>query len=225
MTQNKLLHDRIPLLGITGGVGSGKSVVMQILSEEYGAGIILADQVGHDLMEPGAVCYQEILHQFGQSILDEKGQIDRHALSALVFDNKEKLQTLNALTHTAIRREILDRIAAYRKEGRVPFIALEAALLIEENYEELLDCLWYIYVTEENRIKRLMESRGYSREKCRQIMASQLPEEVFRAHCQKVIDNNGSCEQTAASVRAALNDPELFRLKQPGNPSDKGREL
>lgn len=199
MTQNNL-----PVIGITGGVGSGKSVVMEILSEEFGGAVILADQVGHDLMQPGAVSYRQIISHFGQDILDEDGQINRQALAAIVFSDEAKLKELNGITHPNIRREIIERIKGFRTGGGHPFIALEAALLIEGGYEEITDELWYIYVTEENRIKRLMAARGYSEEKCRAIISSQLSDAVFRQHCRTIIDNNGSVEETRRSVAAAL---------------------
>ena len=90
MTQNNL-----PVIGITGGVGSGKSVVMDILSEEFDAAVILADQVGHDLMQPGAVSYRQIISHFGREILGEDGQINRQALAAVVFSDEAKLKELN----------------------------------------------------------------------------------------------------------------------------------
>ena len=171
---------RIPVIGVTGCVGSGKSVVMELLEKEFGAGVILADLVAHDLMEPGAVSYRQIVAEFGTEILDGEGRIDRPALSRIVFGHPEQLQRLNAITHPNVKQEILSRIARFREEGNVSVIALEAALLIESGYEEILDELWYVYVSEEIRIRRLMEG--------------QLGEEAFRSHCSRIIDNNGDVE-------------------------------
>lgn len=194
----------IPVFGITGGVGSGKSVVMRMLKQEFHGAVILADQVGHDLMKPGAVSYQKILRQFGTGILDENCRIDRQALSAIVFSDAEKLRELNQITHPNIRMEIIRQVNAFRREKKAPFIALEAALLIEGGYEDIADKLWYVYVSEENRIKRLMEGRGYTEEKSRSIMSRQLSEEVFRRHCQIIIDNNGPIDETRKYVKEAL---------------------
>lgn len=185
---------RIPVIGVTGGVGSGKSVVMELLEKEFGAGVILADLVAHDLMEPGAVSYRQIVAEFGTEILDGERRIDRPALSRIVFGHPEQLQRLNAITHPNVKQEILSRIARFREEGNVSVIALEAALLIESGYEEILDELWYVYVSEEIRIRRLMEGRRYTEEKSRSIMAQQLGEEAFRSHCSRIIDNNGDVE-------------------------------
>lgn len=198
----------IPVIGITGGVGSGKSEVMRILEEDFHAAVILADEVGHDLMAPGQASYRQILAHFGEGIIDpssKEKEISRPALSALVFSDEKKLAELNRITHTAIREEILRRIHLYRERREHPFIALEAALLIEGGYEDVVDQLWYIYVTEENRILRLMENRGYSEEKSRSIIRRQLSEEEFRNHCSVIIDNNGSLEETRESVRKAVD--------------------
>lgn len=201
MKQNKKY---IPAIGITGGVGSGKSVVMELLEKEFGAAVILADLVAHDLMDPGAVSYRQIVGEFGTEILEADGQIDRPALSRIVFARPEKLQILNAITHPNVKREIMARIARFREEGKVPLIAVEAALLIEEGYDTLLDELWYVYVREEIRIQRLKDGRGYSEEKCRAIMQQQLREETFRERCRCVIDNNGDMESVRRQLKALL---------------------
>lgn len=201
MKQNKKY---IPAIGITGGVGSGKSVVMDLLEKEFGAAVILADLVAHDLMEPGAISYRQIVNEFGTEILNKDGQIDRPSLSRIVFGQPEKLQILNAITHPNVKQEIMSRIAQFREEGKVPFIAVEAALLIEEGYDDLLDALWYVYVNEEIRIQRLKEGRGYSEEKSRSIMQQQLKEETFRNRCSCVIDNNGDVESVRKQLKAIL---------------------
>lgn len=201
MKQNKKY---IPAIGITGGVGSGKSVVMDLLEKEFGAAVILADLVAHDLMEPGAISYRQIVNEFGTEILNKDGQIDRPSLSRIVFGQPEKLQILNAITHPNVKQEIMSRISQFRKEGKVPFIAVEAALLIEEGYDDLLDALWYVYVDEEIRIQRLKEGRGYSEEKSRSIMQQQLKEETFRNRCSCVIDNNGDVESVRKQLKAIL---------------------
>ncbi len=100
-------------IGVTGGIGSGKSLVMEILKKDYGAEIILSDLLAHELMEPGARSYQDILQAFGTGILDEEGRIDRLKLSAIVFADPRKLARLNAITHPNVIQEIRDRMAAF----------------------------------------------------------------------------------------------------------------
>lgn len=195
------------VIGITGGIGSGKSVVMNVLKEDYHAAIILADSVGHDLMEPGKTIYQELVREFGTGILAEDGTIDRKALSAIVFSDPQLWDTLNRIEHPLIKDEILSRIARYQEDPAVSFIALEAALLIEEDYLPYLDELWFIYVNEETRIKRLAAGRGYSEEKSRNFMKQQLSDQAFREAADRVIDNSGDID----SLRSQL-EKELYTL-------------
>lgn len=197
-------QNNIKVVGITGGVGSGKSVVMDILKKEYGAEIILADLVAHDLMEPGQKNYTDIVEAFGKEILAKDKTIDRPALAKVVFGDKEKLARLNAITHPNVKREIFRRIDAIKEKGEASFIAVEAALLLEEGYQKDFDTMWYVYVDEQTRIARLKEGRGYTEEKCREIMAKQLPEEVFRKECSTIIDNHLGISETEKQIKTAV---------------------
>lgn len=193
MKRNKTEYareNRLPVIGITGGVGAGKSVVMGMLEKDFHAGVILADLVAHELMEPGAVSYEQIVQEFGTAVLAKDRTIDRGALSTMVFGHPERLKKLNEITHPNVKKEIISRIERMQQEKEVSFIAVEAALLIEGGYEELLDTLWYVYADEKTRIERLMQNRGYSEEKSRAIMKRQLKEDRFREHCPVVIDNS-----------------------------------
>lgn len=192
------------VIGVTGGVGSGKSVILSILEKEYGAQTILADLVAHDLMEPGAKSYMEIVETFGESILQEDGTIDRQKLGSIVFADEKKLEQLNGITHPNVKEEIKRRIAKIRKKGEASMIVLEAALLIESGYKDIYDELWYIYVNRETRYERLKEGRGYTKEKTDSIMNNQLSEEEFRAHAQVIIDNSYDIEQTKKQIHEIL---------------------
>jgi dephospho-CoA kinase len=192
------------VIGVTGGVGSGKSVVLSILEEEYGAKTILADLVAHDLMQPGGKSYEEIIAAFGMEILNLDQTIDRQKLGSIVFGDEAKLAQLNAITHPNVKEEIKNRIAVIKEAGNASMILLEAALLIEAGYEDVYDELWYIFVKKETRYERLRIGRGYTREKTDSIMANQLSEEVFREHADVVIDNSGSVEETKAQIREIL---------------------
>ena len=203
MKQNKKRND-IKVVGITGGVGSGKSVVMNILKEKYGAEIILADLVAHDLMEPGQKNYLDIVEAFGEKVLAKDKTIDRLALAKLVFGDQEKLSRLNAITHPNVKKEIFRRIQRIKEKGEASFIAVEAALLLEEGYQNDFDTMWYVYVDEATRIERLKEGRGYTEEKCHEIMAKQLPEEVFRKECSTVIDNHLVISETENQIKTAV---------------------
>lgn len=196
------------VIGITGGVGTGKSTILQILKQEYHAHLIIADDVAEALMMPGGASYAAILEEFGTEILcQEEGRtsfIDRAKLAAIVFQNPEKLSKINALVHPLVRIEIEEQIAAIYEKDPAALIVLEAALLIEAAYETVYDCLWVILAQKEVRILRLQESRGYSREKSLEIMANQLSDEAFKAHADVVIDNTGSVEETRRQIQKAM---------------------
>lgn len=191
-------------IGITGGVGSGKSVVMDYLQACYGAKIILADLVAHDLMQPGAISYQQIIDHFGKDILKEDGEIDRQKLGAIVFADEEELKILNEITHPNVKEEIRARIHMAIEDENVPFVCLEAALLLEENYREMLDEIWYIYVDRQTRIERLAKGRGYTEEKSLSIMEKQLSDDYFMEQCEHTIDNSHSVEETQRQIDTLL---------------------
>ncbi len=190
------------ILGITGGVGSGKSVVLTILQQDYDAAVIQADLVAHELTEPGQAAYGQIVAAFGKEILTPDGRIDRPALGRLVFAEEKKRRLLNRLTHPAVKREILRRI----EESRRPLLVIEAALLLEERYDEICDEIWYVYADRETRFARLLDSRGYTRERAQAIMDSQLSESEWRSRCQATIDNTGSVKQLRGALSRLLSE-------------------
>lgn len=187
-------------IGVTGGVGAGKSQVLGLLREHFGAELILADEVAHELMEPGGESYRQVVGRFGEGILLPSGQIDRKALAEIIFHSEKERLAVNAIVHPLVKAEIRRRIAASNCE----LAAVEAALLLEDHYDEFLDEIWYVYAPEEERIRRLMESRGYTRQKAKSIMDSQMGDEQFRRRCHRVIDNSGSLAETLAQLSALL---------------------
>ncbi len=192
------------VIGITGGIGCGKSVVMDILEKEYGAAVILADTVGHDLMKPGEVNYNGIIDYFGTDILSNDGTIDRKKLGAIVFGNQENLEALNQITHPNIIGEIKRRIDCSLSNPSIPFVCLESAILLDTNLHELCDSIWYIYAREDVRIERLIAGRGYTKEYCKSVMAKQVNESLYREKSDVIIDNSGSVEETKEQLRAVL---------------------
>lgn len=192
------------IIGITGGVGSGKSRVLSYMEERFDAVVCQADHVAWKLQEPGQRCYKEIVKHFGNEILNEDGTINRRKLGQIVFNDNEQLLVLNGIMHPAVKESIVETIQLEKEKGTTYFV-LEAALLLEEGYNQICDELWYIYTDEKNRRLRLKESREYSDEKIDAIMASQLPEETFRKECQIVIDNSGDFEDTCYQIDKAMN--------------------
>ena len=187
-------------IGITGGVGAGKSTILQILKEKYQAHLIMADDVAKDLMRKNKSAYRKIVQVFGQEILGEDQEIDRQKLSSIVFQDEDKLQTLNQIVHPLVKKAILKEKDTISKKDPKKLIVLEAALLIEDGYPKLLDELWAVVADKEVRIKRLMEDRGYSREKSENIIATQLSDDVFRKECGFVIDNSGSLSDSERQI-------------------------
>lgn len=196
-------------IGITGGVGAGKSAVLDYLAKQDGVRVMRADDIAHDLMEPGTDCYEKIKHQFaGADIFCENGQFDRGKMAAVIFSEETMRRRMNEIVHPAVKEFVKQEAQEERRKGALNLLVLEAALLIEEHYDEICDELWYIYTKESVREERLMESRGYSREKVHQIFASQLDEDTYRRCCKVVIDNNGTPDETFLQMESALKNME-----------------
>lgn len=200
------------VIGITGGIGAGKSTILSILKEEYHAYVLEADQAAHDIMEPGQRAYTRIVNTFTDAILDLDGRIHRGRLADVVFQNPDGLKALNAIVHPEVKQFVLEAIENCRRAGDIPFFVIEAALLIEDGYQEICDELWYIYAPEEVRVRRLMESRNYSREKCEAIIGNQSSDAFYRSHCTHVIENYHSLENTKKQLEELLKN-EIFYVK------------
>ena len=144
-----------------------------------------------------------VVETFGKEILNPDGTIDRKILGRIVFDQPEKLQKLNAIVHPAVNEKIREEMQKAQEEGKELFI-LEAALLTEPVYREMLDEIWYIHVPQEIRMERLRSSRGYSDEKMYAVFANQPSEETFTAVSDLVIENGGTFEETEKQIDLAL---------------------
>ena len=192
------------IIGITGGVGSGKSAVLDDLKARYGAYILKADELANSLKGRGEEGFEPIVALLGEEVLGEDGQIDNKKMAQCIFGDPELLAKVNNILHPMVKERILRSIEEKRAEGKTELFVLEAALLLEEGYDSVVDEMWYIFATEEVREKRLAQSRGYSREKIRSIMQKQLTEEAFREGCDVVIDNSKSMKETQRQIDAVL---------------------
>lgn len=197
------------VIGITGGVGAGKSTVLSYLSKRKGAQVVQADLVGHEVMAPGGPCCGPILKLFGERVQRKDGSIDRAKVAAVVFADKGKLEALNKIVHPAVKKEILSRITQSREQGYSYFF-LEVALLFEDHYDAICDDLWYIYADESVRRQRLMSSRGYSKEKIDGIFSNQMVDDFFRSHCNYVVENNGDLEFTCRQIEERIHSYETL---------------
>ena len=187
------------VLGLTGGVGAGKSRILELFSHDYGAQVIQADLVARKLEDPGQPGLTGLVSLFGTGILQKDGTLDRKGFADRIFGNPEALQRVNALIHPLTWNEIKRQI----RESSAELIVVEAALF-DERSREVCQYLLYVDTQDEIRIQRLMENRGYSREKCLDIMKNQADRNDFLKLADFVIDNSGSLEESRLQIRRIL---------------------
>lgn len=193
-------------IGVTGGVGAGKSTVLTYLQEHYHCRVVLADDLAKSMMQPGSICYTALVTLLQPyQVLDEQGNIEKEAMARLLFSDDAVRTQVNHIVHPAVKKSILQQVKEAREQGELDYFFFEAALLLEEHYDEVCDELWYIYASKEERRMRLKRDRGYSDAKIDGIFASQMSEEAFRSACAYVIDSSGTMEETQAQVRAILD--------------------
>ena len=196
-------------IGITGGVGAGKSEILSYLGKKNGVRVMLADEIAHELMEAGTDCYKSLRQTFNdEDIWNSDGSFNREKLAKVIFSDKLKRDIMNNMVHPAVKEYVIRQQEYEKERGELSLLVLEAALLIEEHYDKICDELWYIYTSKENRRDRLKASRGYSDEKIDNIFKSQLSEEEYRKYCAVVIDNNGSVEAAFEQIDKALVNEE-----------------
>ena len=187
------------IIGVMGGVGSGKSTVLNYLENNYEANIIEADKVAKEVMLPGNDVYNEIVKTFPEVIADNK--IDSKKLAEIVFNDKEQLEKLNSITHPGAVKEIVSRI----KSSKNRIIVVESAILLGSGVEQYCDELWFVFCNRDTRIKRLMQTRGYSKEKCISVIESQPADEEYNKEADEFIDNSYSEENTREQIDLILN--------------------
>ena len=224
MMRNK---DEMLILGLTGGIGCGKTAVLTILKEEYDAYIIEADRLAHELMEPGKTVYLGIVDAFGMEVLmdadidisapaegnavTDNGQstvnrsIDRKKLGDIVFHDKDKLALLNSISHPLVKEEIVRRIEEQKDVGKKLFV-IEAALLIQDGYKSICDKMCYVYADLDVRISRLCKYRGFTQERAQAVIDSQESEAFYLEACDYKIDNSGSLENTKKDLKHILDE-------------------
>ena len=183
--------NRPVFIGITGGIGAGKTEILNYIGKHYKCEIYLADEVAHRVEEPGTECYEKLMALLGTDVTGADGQIDKVKMAARIFADPELLERVNAIVHPAVKEYLLAHLEKARRDGGVELFFVEAALLIEGGYGALVDEMWYIYADESVRRWRLEQARGYGRERIDNVMSKQLSEEEFRRQCDFVIDNSG----------------------------------
>lgn len=191
------------VIGITGGVGAGKSTVVSIIEKNVRTEYLHCDAIAHELMEPGGSAYQELLRLFGEGIRNADGTIHRGRLYEASF-GAGRVKELNACVHPKVREAVEERIAALRAAGFDGFVFIEAALFIEAGYKEICDELWYVYAPEEVRRERLKRNRGYTDEKVDSIMGQQASEALFFEQCDFVLYNDSAPEDCERHIMAQV---------------------
>ncbi len=195
-------HGTPRVIGLTGGIASGKTSVTQHLATKC-AHIIHADGLGHEVIAPGGDAYREVIEAFGPEIVGADKTIDRRKLGAIVFGNKEKLQTLNRISHPRMAARMAQDIAAVRSlppAGRPPVIVLEAAILLEAHWNTLCDLVWAVEAPTELSISRLMARSNLSLEAAQARLSAQITNEERAARADRVIKNSGSMDFLLAQV-------------------------
>lgn len=187
------------VIGLTGGIGSGKSTISQYLAE-LGAIIIDADKVGHEVFQPGTEGWNDVVATFGKEVIDAAGEVDRKKLGAIVFNNPEALQKLTRIVHPRAHDLAKSRIDKYRQQG-AEVVVFEVIQLIEAGWTDLVDEVWVAVADEDSVVKRLKQQRGMSEEEILARIHSQMTPEEWIKHADVVIKNNGGIDELKARVK------------------------
>lgn len=187
------------VIGLTGGMGSGKSTVSQYLAE-LGAVVIDADKVGHEAYEPNTETWKELVKTFGKEIIAADKTIDRKKLGAIVFSNPESLNKLNGIVHPRMFEMMKQKITKARKEG-AKVIVVDAAILFEANWTPLVEKVWVVVADEVNVVKRAVARTGLPEEQIRSRMRSQMSNEERIKRADMVIRNDGNMGDLRAKVK------------------------
>ena len=188
------------VIGLTGGIGTGKSEVTRIF-QELGAVLINADQIGHQAYTPHSEIWQEVVKAFGEEILQPSGEIDRKKLGSIVFADPDQLTRLNQIMHPRMARMVAQQIQELREQGE-DVVVVEAALLLEAGWDSLVDEVWSTESPEESVIKRLQSRSDLSQEEAKKRIDSQMSAEERTSRSQVVVDNSGDLVELERVVRS-----------------------
>lgn len=190
------------VIGLTGGIASGKSTVSNMFGELH-IPVIDADVIAREVVEPEKEAYNKIVEVFGNEILEKNGELDRAKLGGIIFHDEEKRMQLNHIVHPAVRKEMQKQKEAYIGEGR-EVVVLDIPLLFESKLTELVNYTVVVYVDGNTQLARLMNRNGFTEEEAKARIASQMQLEEKVALADYVINNNGTIEETRAQLRETL---------------------
>jgi len=186
------------VVGLTGGMGSGKSTVSQIMAE-LGAVIIDADKVGHEAYQANTKTWQDVVAAFGKQVVAQDGSIDRKKLGAIVFGNPEQLERLNRVVHPRMFEMMKERIEQHRRQG-IKVVVLDAAILFEANWTPLVDMIWVVIASEPVVVARAVARTGLPEDQIRARLHSQMSNEERIKRADKVIRNDGTIDELRVQV-------------------------
>lgn len=196
------------IIGLTGGIASGKSTVSRILSR-MGAEIIDADMIAREVVEPGRKCFEMIVEEFGKGVLKGDGTLDRKKLGSIVFSDSLKLKRINEITHPEIRRIIAERLKDIEENGEHDVAVIDAAVLIESGMDDMADEVWLVYTDPDTQLERLKNRDGLSEQEAMSRIASQMPVSEKKKFCDRIIDNSGTVEHTKEQVERLWHEAVL----------------
>ena len=190
------------VIGVMGGIGSGKSEVLKYMQDKHNAVIIEADKIAHDILFNDEKVKAEVKQIFPEAF--DGDEINSDKIAEIAFNDPNKLDALNELTHPPTINEIIKQIS----NAITKYVVVESALFLGEEVADLTDELWFIYCDKKERIRRLVETRGYSKEKAVAIIANQPNDEDYNSAADEFIDNTGSFDKTIEQVDFALSTME-----------------
>ena len=190
------------VIGVMGGIGSGKSEVLNYMETKHHATIIEADKIAHDILLNDESVKSQAKKLFPDAFNGD--EIDTDKMADIVFNDPNKLEALNSLTHPPTINEIINQIT----NAKSKYVVVESALFLGEEVADLTDELWFIYCDKKERIRRLIETRGYSKEKAVAIIANQPNDEDYNSAADEFIDNTGDFDKTIEQVDFALSTME-----------------
>jgi len=189
----------LKIIGVTGGIGSGKSSVARIL-KDLGAAVIDADVLAKSVTSAGGKAFDELVGYFGEEIVGDDGEIDRKKLAHAAFSDEEKLKMLNAITHKHIAEKIYDTVEVLKNTGKWDTIVIDAPIPIEKGFIDLADEIWVVVADRETRIRRAMERSGYTYDEVAARIDSQMSEDEYLELADEVIRNGDSIEELEQTV-------------------------
>jgi dephospho-CoA kinase len=191
-------------IGLTGGIGSGKSLVAAVF-RSLGSPVLSADEIARNLTDSDPIIKKRIREEFGSEVFKGDGTLDRKAMAGIVFSNKKKRERLNAIVHPAVLKKIEEETKKLERDGDTPFVIHEAALIYEAGVDKSLDYVIVVDADEDKRIHRVMDRDGISRADVQRRIDAQIPAEMKRKMADFVIENDGDRKNLEHRVRFLYN--------------------